>query len=575
MRKVNRIGFACMAFLCSVVPAVADTFTNTPTFQEFQLTGVPDFDQVRGSANVVIDDSTYTVLGLPNTGDEYCVPTSATDWTAFLQSRGYTNLPPGPGPFETGYISGGVPGLDRYNAIDLSIYSMGLSMGTNPTSGTYGGARQGFQNVLSASYPGDLVVVSNYREGGYIPRSTDIVATGLVGWLPQFVGGWYQTMTYGGKTVYYRDGGHSTAIPQASQAAGFSVVDLWMCNPDAGTGNDITQSTFSYDFHYTWPINVSIIDVDQYGAPIAGTEYSYTCDEVSTVQSATWIFDQLFTVIPFFGYTVSDDQITMLNPLAFLNKDAYPNGISTMTSMDGSAITSVSVQPTSARFYYTTANGGNHLFWTNPVTHKTAFVASQASIRQVLCSADMSPYVLFGTGSIGRLNPASGEINVIKTLEKVDRLVLDPVADELVALNFSGRTATYVDRHGDTITTEQLPAVQSVADTMVDVGANEHIYIAEKSNKTMFEVGGPELVSHAIPDVATASTFAIDDWGRVFLSINGKIKVENLEGQGVSTKFEGMSAGPMLSMIRGTDNFEKGINDLPEWRDVLPPAGTF
>ncbi len=59
----------CLTILLAGQPALGQSCS-------ISIPGVPDFDQKRAT--------TATVSGLPNDGAMYCVPTSATDWFAYM-----------------------------------------------------------------------------------------------------------------------------------------------------------------------------------------------------------------------------------------------------------------------------------------------------------------------------------------------------------------------------------------------------------------------------------------------------------------------------------------------------------
>ena len=96
------------------------TFSGgTPIGSDYQNCTLVDLHQARAPAG--------GVGGLPNNGNEYCVPTSAMDWMVWLANHGY---------------GGGVPPATdwtdpaNFDGMSGLIDQMGSLMGTSATTGT-------------------------------------------------------------------------------------------------------------------------------------------------------------------------------------------------------------------------------------------------------------------------------------------------------------------------------------------------------------------------------------------------------------------------------------------------------
>src|SRR5579862_8004167 len=106
----------------------SDSFTDDHNHKSFHLAGVPDFDQNREAATVKVAGKDHSLKGLPNHGGEYCVPTSAIDWMAFLAARGIPGLKPKATDLDASYTSG-IKGYNTYEAVTAAIDHMGNLMG--------------------------------------------------------------------------------------------------------------------------------------------------------------------------------------------------------------------------------------------------------------------------------------------------------------------------------------------------------------------------------------------------------------------------------------------------------------
>src|SRR5207237_409497 len=105
---------------------------------DWSISGVPDFDQRRLE--------TPTVPGLPGNGAMYCVPTSMSNWLAYLADRGY------PAAFGGAHNWSG-PGV--YDLVTARIALLGQLIGTDATSGSgLGGLESGLTAYLFLYEPG-------------------------------------------------------------------------------------------------------------------------------------------------------------------------------------------------------------------------------------------------------------------------------------------------------------------------------------------------------------------------------------------------------------------------------------
>src|SRR5262245_149934 len=130
----------------------------------YRICHVPDIDQKRAPG------SSPLVIGLPNDGKMYCVPTSAMNWMAYIANHGYPQLQPFPGDWQLG--PPGSPGV--YNAMSLALISMGSAMNTDPITGTGGKtAKAGMQDWLDTDAPGHFVVSLYAANGSYSPTFAD------------------------------------------------------------------------------------------------------------------------------------------------------------------------------------------------------------------------------------------------------------------------------------------------------------------------------------------------------------------------------------------------------------------
>ena len=104
---------------------------------------VPDLDQQRNAVG--------STPGLPGDGTMYCVPTSFTNWFAYLANHGIPqpNSLDGPRDWESNA---------SYDRVTSVLSTMGALMNTDPAGGTKGGSIPGAKAYAALWMNGDVIV---------------------------------------------------------------------------------------------------------------------------------------------------------------------------------------------------------------------------------------------------------------------------------------------------------------------------------------------------------------------------------------------------------------------------------
>ena len=258
MAIVSAALLVALGVVSTVVPATparAAIVACTPSFDvvhrvagvpefAFQRCGVPDYDQIRAA--------------LPSNGSMYCAPTSAIDWAVYLADRGARSVMPGTSAANT------------YANIDQAIASMGKAMGTNPTTGTQGGAVAGLVKWFDQSYAGRGGDYFTVHEGyGFEqtrkgvtrvdrPSGSSLAAAAASGSLvmPHVV--WYELNAAGWMT---RKGSHTVALASAKPDlwTSFGAYTLGFVDPasvDPANNYTNTQGEFAVDLR---PVRPTVI----------------------------------------------------------------------------------------------------------------------------------------------------------------------------------------------------------------------------------------------------------------------------------------------------------------------------
>ncbi|HMN40955.1 MAG TPA: GC-type dockerin domain-anchored protein [Phycisphaerales bacterium] len=180
---------------------------------------VPDFDQKR--------------TGLPGNGGMYCVPTSATNWMAYISNQGFPPMMSGPRNWQSQANFGFVTTTDAL---------MGSLMGTTTADGTYGGAgNDGLKAYMFARAP--FLFTSTVWYDAITPLNVyvQMANKGLV----DVCYGYYKQFPGPNGNYYVRDGGHCVTLTGIERACLGGNNPVFRVRDPADDGTLGTQSTFA------------------------------------------------------------------------------------------------------------------------------------------------------------------------------------------------------------------------------------------------------------------------------------------------------------------------------------------
>lgn len=255
--------------LCSR-SALADVeiAVSAPDQWVFEITHVPDFDQKR--------------TALPGGGHSYCVPTTATNWMAYLANHGRPSIVPGPGHWQA---------HSMYSAASFSILNMGVLMGTGDGEGTApGDAVDGLIGWLSGE---PVIVFHAISDDDWSPTFEDVVSPVFLGGYVWVSVGWYLELS---PTILWREGGHALAVTYGARSGDSKVIG-WR-DPGSDEDDHTMQSLFReerYAIENRWVRPAG--DSNRWMSKVIG----YENDVVHAY------IDRLFTIIPGFVVTPQTD----------------------------------------------------------------------------------------------------------------------------------------------------------------------------------------------------------------------------------------------------------------------------
>jgi hypothetical protein len=233
MPHVAAAGAALMA-ACLVAPDTAAdvqsaAYSGATSFV-YKLKHMPDFDQKRATAP--------NLVGLPNDGKMYCVPTAMMNIFAYAANHGFPNTAPGPGWWQSQL---------RYNQAGTAIAQLGALMGTDPLEGT-GGAGAAFGTMAWLS-PTSLTFTRYEANGFWSPKIEDLAYAAINNQLVALCYGRYTMLVPGSPNLIGpRDGGHCVTLVEALRSGDDIIIKIRDPGDDPDSnqfGYMTTQSAFS------------------------------------------------------------------------------------------------------------------------------------------------------------------------------------------------------------------------------------------------------------------------------------------------------------------------------------------
>ncbi len=282
---------ACALAICGAAQGnVFWSFTNGSNYN-WRVTYMPDFDQKR--------DSGGGVVGLPNDGNMYCVPTATLNIAAYVARHGYPFVNPGPIYFPANNT--------QYNTVTSNLTVLGILMGTSPTDGT--GGNGWFAGAKAWFNPLFFDVQFKYASGGWSPKTWNLFQYGQWGGLTTFAYGRYE---HSGSVLTARTGGHAVTTSKIEVVGGQKKITFR--NPSS-SDSLFSQSPYVHQEH---AISEQVW--------ITGNGIRTMTELITdSTDGRVRLIDGVVIVYPRFGMTNNDPNTITLNfPLVIHNPNIDP-----------------------------------------------------------------------------------------------------------------------------------------------------------------------------------------------------------------------------------------------------------
>ncbi|MCI0363454.1 MAG: hypothetical protein L0Y44_05840 [Phycisphaerales bacterium] len=558
---------AITASLLSIAPpAPADVVTaiwGSNTSFSYEITHMPDLDQRRMAAP--------GILGLPNNGAMYCVPTSTLNMMMYCANHGFPAVLPGPGNWESNTL---------YNAATLNDIVMGVLMDTDPVDGTSGGWFSGAQDWLAQNSEGAKFNVE-YKSftGALGPNLNAIAKKGVQGYLVSFAYGYYDHIgTHKGLPYYQRVGGHIVTLAKAVRNG--SNQQLWVRDP-ADDATNSTQSSFMN----------RLFDVDNMAAYVQINGQPYlrlfsALDFDPTAGSAAFI-DEFVTIRPKAGYSFTNTGIiwAILIAQPWQIYGSLTPAASTDLAVSGALLDGVmTVDGTEAFTIDQPLTGGPaQVNAFDLLTRETQPLATIPNASQLALSPKGQLYIVtpFEVICIDLTEEEHPTKNAELPFEGT-ALAYDALLKEIVVLSVPDRRLI---RYGDLT----LPPTIMTIPTSIPLEGDGKVGVHPVTGMYWFLSQATDTLHGWMLDAAGASTFEqataaglkhptsfdFDDDGHLFIC-DGSVVAELVKTDAAGwqpvekSAFEGAHVGPIFRVTKSESNFDPLLHSGPGYVNIDP-----
>jgi hypothetical protein len=549
----------------SAPPAAAlctkEAFVAGSSFS-YRLCTMTDIDQRRTDAQ--------GVLGLPNGGAMYCVPTAVVDAMAYIANHGYPSLAPGPGNWQK---------PSKYNAMSFALAFMGTLMGTDPVNGTGGdGAESGLKQwILNAGLDG-WFTVSHYYAGGFsAPTFKDMANAALSGDLVIPVVGWYKNAD-DPLLEKTRAGGHAFALSGgAGSLKDFFYHQIGFADPaNPNDGMTTTQSTFVK----------TLKDVKEVYANFDGVMRTQS----RVVDYGSAYLDEYFAVRPNFGLFGSEDEPLIVYLAPVLNVlDTFGGGevhpaVEKFPTPTGTQVIDIAVHPEGSTHPFI-VEGSSAIWQLDVLTGRASRFAGAPGAKRLAFGKDEVLYVL-----------KQREIVAFdKKAAVLWRTTLPRPLDAVAVEGPSGRIRGGGNRlFGVSGKAGRLYAFDSALNPLFDtaipqgvgnLSGNLRLGVSPIDGSLWLHSDGSPTVSRLVlgsdnrieatevplQGAVAPTGLQVDDQGNLYVTDGGVVQKYDASGRPLdSNAFSRLPGGSTLSVVHSFTNFDPAIDVGPAYYNVLP-----
>ena len=528
------------------------------------IPGVPDFDQKRAT--------TATVSGLPNDGAMYCVPTSATDWFAYIANHGVPEVLDGPRDWQS---------QDHYDFVTDRIKHIGELMSTDAQGGTTGlGPINGLVSHLQATAPNAFIVTGDFAAPLHTIAPEHLFNAMSNGGMISMTLGKYEKNSFG---HWERTGGHIVALHRVKNGCS-SSPELWWNNPST-SDSMIVQDDFGDQKSEMEEVS-GLWSVSGFGVPQTMWRFSSL--------NGNKFLDSYTVITPMVALTTDDQWDTLVaTPVNVLDGGEQGQQV-VEDAPDGGQFDHFQFHPLLVGTFYATTtgqNGSTTLYKYDPL---------QEALREIRRLEKRTPIVfgrhgdlyLVDAGQLIRFDTLADSegISVLGTLDlkgaMPDAMVYDDLADEVTLLFAPTRRLLTVSRDLTTMRDRTLPAeVKLGGDVLLaNTSLGRNLWIGGTQSSTVYELSPTTDGSGRwqtrqtviLPAVQKPTSLQAGESGSLIVAENGVVREFAYNARtrrwedAPRSYLAGMKAGRRLVLARSRTNFDAKTMTGPGWTNYDP-----
>jgi hypothetical protein len=548
----------CLTTLLAGQPAFGQSACS------INIPGVPDFDQKRAT--------TSTVPGLPNDGAMYCVPTSATNWFAYIANHGLPQVLAGPRNWQS---------QDNYDFVTDRIKYIGELMGTDAAGGTTGlGPITGLVSHLQATAPNAFIVTGDHAAPLHTITPEHLFSAMSNGGMISMTLGKYQKNNFG---HWERTGGHIVTLHRVKNGCS-SSPELWWNDPS--TSDSMTEQADFADRTSEMEEVSGLWSVLGLGVP-------QTMWRFSSLGGNRFL--ESYTVItPMVALTTDDQWDTLVaNPVSVLDGGEQGQQVAE-DAPDGGQFDHFQFHPLRVGAFYATTTGQNgsaKLYKYDP-RQEALRILRQLEKRTPIVFGRHGDLYLIDAGQLTRFDTlADGEgLSVLGALDLKgavpDAMVYDDLADEVTLLFAATRRLLTVSRDLTTMRDRTLPTEVKLGGEILlaNTSLSRNLWIGGTQSPTVYELSpttdgsGRWQIRQAValPAVQKPTSLQAGESGSLIVVENGAVREFAYNARtrrwedAPRSYLAGMKAGRRLVLAQSRTNFDAKTMAGPGWTNYDP-----
>jgi len=549
------------AFIFANVPAVAQQCS-------ISIPNVPDFDQKRQAST--------GVPGLPNGGDMYCAPTSATNWFAYIANHGLPEVLDGPRDWQS---------QDNYDFVTDRIAYVGELMHTDPEDGTTWGALPGTISYLLEKAPGAFTVSGQVAALGLYPTPEALYDAMANGGLVNITLGKYERNDF---DAWTRVGGHVVSLTEITDGCSNFPTVKWH-NPSTGDSTT-AQATFNYQTSEMDEVT-DMWATPPFGWGAQGTMWRFLKYEDSAKQR---FLDSFMVITPTVVLTTDDQWDTLeVNDPGTLNEGEEEQEAA-VDSPDNLPFDWFEFHPLRLRTFYATTQDDDDSAVFYEYDPKLEMMREIMKLRYRspivtgrhghLYLVDDGHLVQFNIAHPGKPPAVLNRINLKGQMP--DAMVYDDTADEVTLLFAKDqRLMTFaMDLTGmrdralpkDIVFHGQVLMANSSLDETLWLGSQESNLFYELSARHAKDGQWQIMQVAQLPGVKRPGALQVSEAGSLVVAIDGIIREFSFDtrakrwAETQNSYIAGMRVGRRFVLSRSRNNFDEKIMSGPGWNNYLP-----